>query len=108
MWQAAQSLSSLLKKEDNFYEFRLGFDTTETGLYILPFKLKGNDYYISAIYNDVDNPARLKRNLRLLKENLEIYLTSVESADSNDEAKVSNEYLFDNITDDEMDNLFSF
>lgn len=102
LWQAAESLSSLLKNNNEFFEFRLGFDTSSDGLYVLPFTIMDSTYYICAIYNDSNNPAKLKRNLRLLKENLEVFLSEF-SFDTEANRKG---YLFSDISDDEMDQLF--
>lgn len=104
LWQAAESLSSMLKKENEFFEFRLGFDTTSDGLYVLPFTILKSTYYICAIYNGADNPGKMKRNIRLLKDNLETYLSEF-SLDPEENRKG---YLFTNISDDEMNKLFAF
>ena len=104
LWQAAQSLSRIIEDQTDFFEFRLAFDTSSSGLYVLPFSIEGNDYYICAIYTDKDNPAKLKQYIRQLKESLESYLVSmIESKEDN-----KDEYLFNDISDEEMDNLFSF
>mgnify|MGYP000353386217 CR=1 FL=1 len=52
LWQAAQSLSKLIADQTDFFEFRLAFDTSSSGLYVLPFSINGSDYYICAIYTD--------------------------------------------------------
>lgn len=104
LWQAAESLSSLLKNTNEFYEFRLGFDTTSDGLYVLPLTIMDSTYYICAIYKDTNNPAKLKRNLRLLNNSLELFLSEF-SLDAEENRKG---YLFTDISDSEMDNLFSF
>ncbi len=104
VWQAAESLSSLLNKNESFLDFRLGFDTSADGLYILPFTILEKTYYIGAIYGDADNPGKLKRNMRLLKDNVEVYLSKF----SLDPEKNREEYLFENISDEEMDKLFAF
>ena len=115
LWQAAESLSSLLKSNHDYYDFRLGFDTSSDGLYVLPFKMMGKTFYICSIYKDSENPGKLKRNIRLLKENLEIYVSSFKVSK---DAKIDvnrtnnkserNEFLFDAISDEEMDRLFAF
>ena len=102
VWQAAESLSSMLKQQNEFFDFRLGFDTSSDGLYVLPFTILDQTYYLCAIYRDSNNPAKLKRNIRLLKENLELFLSEF----SFDTEKNREGYLFQNITDDEMNNLF--
>jgi len=104
LWQAASSLSSMLKKSNEFMEFRLGFDTTSDGVYVLPFEIMNSPYYVCAIYSEASNPGKLKRNLRRLKENLEVYLSEF----SLDTEKNRKGYLFTEITDSEMDQLFAF
>jgi hypothetical protein len=103
VWQAAESLNSIITNESQTYDFRLAFDTTENGLYILPIQIMGESYYVCSIFKDEVNPAKLKRNMRLLKENLEVFLSEYKEVINN-----RNDYLFSEITDEEMDNLFSF
>ena len=103
VWQAAESLSGLIKKENEFFEFRLGFDTTSDGLYILPINILESQYFICAIYTDVDNPGKLKRSIRLLNDSLETFLSEF-TFDVEENRKG---YLFENITDSEMDKLYS-
>lgn len=104
LWQAAESLSSFIKDKNNFQEFRLSFDTSESGLYVLPFLVKEQTYYLCSIYKDVQNPGKLKRHLITLRSSLEVYLSDF-SFDSEENRKG---YLFNEISDDEMDRLFSF
>jgi len=104
IWQAAESLSSLLKNDNEFFEFRLGFDTSSDGLYILPVNILNSSFYVCAIYSEADNPGKLKRNIRLLKDSLETFLSEF----SLDSEKNRKGYLFENITDHEMDKLFSY
>jgi hypothetical protein len=104
LWQAAQSLNSIVSDRSEILEFRLSFDTSDQGIYILPFNINKKEFYICAIYNDVNNPALLKRHLRNLKANLSNYL--LEYVSQNEDIK--QDFLFNNITDEEMDNLFSF
>ncbi len=104
LWQAAESISSFLKNKNEFLDFRLGFDTSSDGLYVLPFPVLDSTYYICAIYGDAENPGKLKRNIRLLKNNLETYLSEF----SLDVEKNREGYLFKNISDIEIDKLFSF
>ena len=117
VWQAAQALSELAGSSDNLADYRLGFDTSSDGLYILPLEINKTSYFLGAMYLEQDNPAKLKRSLRFLKENLELYLedtfrvNKIENEKSSSEKKEPREddgFLFDSISDDEMDNLFSF
>ena len=103
LWQAAQSLNTIVSGDSDVLEFRLSFDTSNQGIYILPFTINKKEYYICAIYNEVNNPALLKRNLRNIKNNLSDFLK--EYCVTTEENKA--DYLFQNITDEEMDNLFA-
>lgn len=103
LWQAAEALNSLVSNDTDIFDFRLSFDTSAQGIYVLPFILNSNTYYICAIYKDVNNPALLKNNLRNLKTTLSYYLddiavTPVVERDG---------YLFKDISDEEMNNLFN-
>lgn len=105
LWQAAEALNSMVSKESEVFEFRLSFDTSEQGIYVLPLQVKDNTYYICAIYKEINNPALLKKNLRNLKDTLYFYLKETFVS----EKKIQrNGFLFDNISDEEMDNLFNF
>jgi len=99
VWQAAIALGNLSSKED-LYEFRFSFDTSENGVYILPIRLNNKEYYLSLIYNGIKNPAVLKNKLRNIRLNLIGYW-----ADQNVSSEKS-EFLFQNISDKEMDNMF--
>lgn len=103
VWQAAQALSEITHHRKDYVEFRLGFDTSSEGLYVLPLSIKENTYYLGGIYTNQNNPAKLKQSLRLLKNNLEQHLE-----DSLIDETVREGFLFDNISDDEMNKLFSF
>lgn len=101
LWQAANSLNSLLESKTDELDLRLSFDTSNNGLYILPIKVVNDVFYLCSIYNFEINPAKLKMNLRFLKKNLEVLLS-----DMKNEEDSRSEFLFKNISDEEMDNLF--
>tara|TARA_Y100000385_G_C13017201_1_gene604418 strand:- start:446 stop:925 length:480 start_codon:yes stop_codon:yes gene_type:complete len=103
LWQAAEALNSLISEQSNIFDFRLSFDTSERGIYVLPFVLNKSTYYICAIYKDTNNPALLKNRLRNLKDTLSFYLDEMVEAP----VKTRDGYLFTDITDDEMDKLFN-
>lgn len=105
LWQAGEALLKLTHKDPQFLSFRLGFDTSSDGLYILPLKVDDQMYFLGGVFSDKNNPAKLKQQLRLLKDNLEMYLG--EHAPEISEEKRDG-FLFNEISDEEMDNLFSF
>lgn len=101
VWQASEALMGLVGKTDDLFEYRLGFDTSSQGIYLFAFELGGKSYCCGAIYQDCLNPGLLKRQVIMLKAELE-----------NQQVEVSEEaprggFLFSEISDDEMDGLFA-
>lgn len=104
LWHAAQSLSAMTNTKTSEDEFRLSFDTSLDGLHVLPLKIMGEIYFLCAIFSSEQNPGKLKRLIRLLRDNLEVYLSGY----SKDQSANRTEYLFKEISDDEIEKLFSF
>ena len=88
-------------EEENY---RLSFDTSSKGVYVLPFLLGNNDYYFGIIYSQETNPGQMKSKLREILARLQFYF---EENKFMDEIKQSNQFLFSDITDKEIDQLFS-
>jgi hypothetical protein len=104
VWQAAHALNSFISKNDDILEFRLSFDKSDQGVYVLPFMQNKQTFLICAIYKNVNNPGLLKRKLCNLKTSLVSYLLDFKSAN-----KIEREgFLFTNITDEEIDKLFNY
>jgi hypothetical protein len=103
VWQAASTLASFLPESEKKEIFRLSFDTSSTGVYILPFQMKNNDYYLGLLYNDELNPGFIKNRLRDLMMRLEEYLAEF----AEEARKEENDILFENITDDEIEAIFA-
>ncbi|TNF28923.1 MAG: hypothetical protein EP319_08105 [Deltaproteobacteria bacterium] len=103
VWQAASTLASFLPESEKKEIFRLSFDTSSTGVYILPFQMKNNDYYLGLLYNDELNPGFIKNRLRDLMMRLEEYLAEF----AEEARKEENDLLFENITDDEIEAIFA-
>lgn len=101
LWQAAQSLSTALPATQES-GYRLSFDTSEQGLYVLPVEIKGSQYFLAGLYHDELNPGKLKQDLKNQGKRLERYLDDKLSNKQYDEGR----YLFDNITDTEINHLF--
>ena len=108
LWQAAKSLNSMVKTNNEFIDFKLSFDSSENGLFILPFLLDKKEYYLCTIYKDVVNPAKLKRDMRIIKENLEVYLEDFSFAPTSSKQAGREGFLFKDITDEEIDRLFDY
>lgn len=105
VWQAAEALMSFIPKLSRDNELRLSFDSSADGLFIQPIDLDGNIYYYGIIYQDVTNPGELKNMARNYKEKMCAYFLDTAPEDSNIK---ENEFLFDDISNDEINNLFSF
>lgn len=111
VWQAATALGSQQNNKDSFFDYRFSFDKSDSGIYILLLVLKNQEYYLCTIYDNTFNPALLKRNFRVLKEELNKYINeNIDNDVTVNKIEEENraDYLFKNITDEEMDNLFAF
>lgn len=100
IWQAAYSLMQI---NHEFSEdlFRLSFDTSDSGVYILPLMPKSGDFlFLACLYREELNPGHLKSKLRGLK-------TSLEDVEWKEREEEIEEALFENITDEEIDKMFS-
>ncbi|MEI8345930.1 MAG: hypothetical protein WCG27_00575 [Pseudomonadota bacterium] len=106
VWQAAQALASFLPQSSLPEIFRLSFDTSSQGIYILPVRWKKKDYYLAIIFHNEDNPGAIKLRLREFSNKLTEYLEK-EAVDSS-RTKGEDGFLFRNITDEEMNKLFAF
>lgn len=103
VWQAAHQLISYIGDSPSG-DFRLSFDSSCSGIYLTPIKLNKTSGFLCCLYKDEVNPGKLKRKVRqvvdLLNAYVEIEKKNLVEYGNNDK------YLFDNITDEEMDSLF--
>lgn len=106
MWQAADALSSFLPTRDADECFRLCFDTSSNGIYVLPVNVDSMEYYLGAIFYDELNPGMIKLKLRELKDRLRKFIKK--ELFNTKHSDKGGQYLFKNISDEEMDKLFSF
>jgi hypothetical protein len=106
VWQASEALMNLVQNGEEILNFRLSFGTSDQGIYLLPFSLHGKRYFLGAIYHDCLNPGLLKRKLALLKEEIKPLFESVSVEDRPGKA-TRHGYLFEDLSDEEIDRLFS-
>lgn len=109
IWQAAEALIQFLPKSKKAEDYRLSFDTSSRGVFIQPIVLKDETYYLGLLYDDELNPAMVKSKMRILAMNFKKYLEQElkDKKEENYSQSVEN-YLFKDISDAEMDRLFSF
>jgi hypothetical protein len=100
--QASDAVSSLVQGE-NKDGFRFSFDVSDSGVYALPIQVEGKKHYLLAVYHDLVNPGQMKAKLRVLTPHAESFAHLFLA-----ETKSGVRPLFDNITDEEIDRLFSF
>jgi hypothetical protein len=106
VWQASEALMQMVDNQGKTMDFRLGFDTSSQGVFILPFKLLGKRYFLGAIYQDYLNPGQLKRQIGQLKVELDQQFEGLNGVAESVEMGRDG-FLFKDITDEEIDRLFS-
>lgn len=108
-WQAANALSSFIKNANQSKEFRLSFDTSESGIYALPIYVNSSEYYLGIIYSNENSPGKIKSKMRLIADKMEGQAKCVTCNTSNTQhSDNKGEYLFKDISDNEIDKIFSF
>lgn len=107
VWQASEALMGIAHPGQNVMEFRLGFDTSSQGIYLFPFSFSGNRYFLGAIYHDCTNPGQLKRQVALIKDEMDRLFESEPLNKLQSKSSNRTGFLFQEISDDEIDRLFS-
>lgn len=107
VWQASEALVGLVQKQNEVMDFRFGFDTSSQGIYLFPFALSGKRYFLGAIYEDCLNPGQLKRQISLIKEEMDRLFELDPLPKKSAVSSARQGYLFTDISDEEIDRLFS-
>jgi len=108
VWQASEALMNLVNPNQDVMEFRLGFDTSSQGIYLFPLTVSGKRYFLGAIYHDCVNPGQLKRQIAMIREEMDrLFVEEKNEVKPVSKAPKREGYLFSDITDAEMDRLFS-
>lgn len=102
VWQASSVLSQFIPDESDD-DFRFNYATSSRGIYVTKLSGAFEDIYLSLIYFDVDNPAKLKSRVRLIEAKLESFI----EAHLNESKDPNEVFLFDDISDNEVDDLFA-
>lgn len=108
VWQASEALMKLVNTSSEVLDFRLGFDTSSEGIFLVPFNLTGKRYFLGAIYSDLINPGQLKRKVSQIKAEIELlYVSEEKSAVKISKEAIREGFLFHDISDEEIDRLFA-
>lgn len=102
VWQASSELSKNVKIESD-KEFQFNFYNSNSGVYLISICANSNQYIIGTSYENEINPGKLKLELRRFAKNIEAFITKFKNV----ETKVRTEYLFNEISDHEIDAMFS-
>ena len=105
-WQASKALAAFIPKTSSTDDFRLGFDTSSSGIYVVPVQTQKMEYMLGIVYHDELNPALIKAKLRQLGSRFESLISQKFSGTQDGEKRI--QYLFRDITDAEVEKLFSF
>lgn len=106
VWQASSALTEFIPGKKRELEFRLSFDTSSEGIYIVPVDTEVDKLYLGLIYYNEVNPGLLKSKMREIGISLSQYL-SMEKVNKKKVTKIEETNLFENITDAEIDRMFS-
>ena len=103
-WQAAEAVSLLSSGEETLKGFfRFSFDTSSNGIHILPLDINSKKYYLGALFYNQKNPAVLKNEIKKLLFSFQNELLSLDKDETENQS-----FLFGNITDKEMNDIFTF
>lgn len=111
VWQASKALVDFFPNKTVGSEvYRLSFDTSASGVYVLPLNIaeKEENLFLGLIYSEELNPGLIKNILRELGLSLGKYLNrEIEKSEVTKNNKSRTDFLFGEISDSEMDHLFS-
>ncbi len=109
LWQASEALMKLVDNNAPVLDFRLGYDTSSEGIFLVPFHLSGKRYFLGAIYTDLVNPGQLKRKVSQIKGEIELLYASEEISPVRvtKQETIREGFLFTDISDEEIDRLFA-
>ena len=102
MWQASEALGEFANLEND--EGRICFESSSSGIIIHKF-LNNSDLIYAVQYKNVLNPGFFKMKLKRLINSIDVEL---ESSISEIVVENKNEFLFSEISDDEINRIFNF
>ncbi len=112
VWQASKALADFIPAQKRDEGFRLSFDTSDRGVYIVPINNELEELYLGLIYHDEINPGLIKNKMREMAASFSEFLAqeliknepNFKKTKGNDQS----DFLFGEISDAEMDRLFAF
>jgi hypothetical protein len=105
MWQAAESVGRGNENED----YVLQFSSSDSGVFVFPLDLDEDVFLLAVVFKNELNPGKLKNSCKRLRNILiEDFWEEFPKRKIRVKPKDSHEYLFTDISDNEIDQLFSF
>ena len=106
-WNAAQAIFELRPEYNSLSNkmLRFSFDTSEAGIYIIPVQSSEGCLFMGMLFQNEINPGLLKKEFRQFAQMFGLFLSKGE--DIQKEAKENQGGLFSEISDGEIDELFS-
>ncbi len=113
VWQASRALSQFIPGGAQQEGYRLSFDISSQGVYIVPIASDVEELYLGLIYHDEVNPGLIKSKMREMADRFSEFLNQElrnhkKILNEKNSTFNKNEYLFADISDAEMDRLFAF
>jgi predicted regulator of Ras-like GTPase activity (Roadblock/LC7/MglB family) len=102
VWQASEALKDFMDKDVSKDELKLTFQNTDSGYLLLPPTEKNPKIIFAFLFEKQVNPGKIK----FLAGKISDHFSEIEILEKNNGEK--EEFLFKNITEDEVDKLFSF
>lgn len=102
VWQASEALKDFMSNDESKDDLRLNFQNAHSGYLLLPPSEKNPKIIFAFIFEEQTNPGKIKHLARKIRDHfdeIEIF---------NQESGKNEELLFKDITEDEVDKLFSF
>ena len=108
-WQASQAMTTYFSSAQAD-DFRYSFATADRGIYLLSFPWRGEAYFLATLYQKQDNPGAVKLLLRSMAQRLREFLGTLAGLAETTKPTAAGleKPLFNDITDDEMNQLFAF
>lgn len=109
VWQASEALMGLVNSGSDVLDFRLGFDTSSQGIFLVPLEISGKRYFLGAIYTEQVNPGQLKRKVAMIKEEFDATFVKqpMRAKPKSAVVEAREGFLFKDISDEEIDRLFA-
>lgn len=109
LWQSALELKKLSKIQGNHQNFQIDFHNSDSGIIMKSFSVNGSEFNLTMTYEEVLNPGKLKKEFNDFYKELKIQIFTLNKMDFDKENNNNSQgsFLFDKLTDSEIDDAFA-